>query len=59
MEKIEIYIGCDIKTYDVPYATARAVEILLREHKTTERTNEERLKEWDKEWEERANNDRI
>lgn len=46
MEKIEIYIGCKIRTYSVPYATARAVETLLKEHKTTERTNEERLKEW-------------
>lgn len=46
MEKIEVYIGCKIRTYSVPYATARAIETLLKEHKTTERTNEERLKEW-------------
>lgn len=50
MEKIEIYIGCKIITYSVPYATARAVRTLLKNagHKTTERKNEEKLKEWER-----------
>lgn len=50
MEKIEIYIGCKIMTYFVPYATARAVRTLLKNagYKTTERKNEEKLKEWER-----------
>ncbi len=49
MEKIEIYIGCKIRTYSVTYATARAVETLLNhsEFERTERPDEERLKEWE------------
>lgn len=49
MEKIEIYIGCKIRTYSVPYATARAIETLLNhsEFERTERPDEERLKEWE------------